>query len=170
MSSRMAHHLFTERLCRLDFANISTTAFDCFKRYFCCVNSMHRSLKMETPHDDQYYVQNFAELLGIDGLWEIVLKSKNEVVFSDSMHFLVNLHQRIGNKRPSAAAAAAQLQVMGINEIRKKFVDKCMSHLQQSVDAIRNDEGNAREHSRHIDRLIILLQVGGGGGKEVCRF
>jgi hypothetical protein len=41
----MVENFFEHRLCKLDVASLSGMGFDCFRRYFCCINSQNKSLR-----------------------------------------------------------------------------------------------------------------------------
>ncbi len=96
----MVDNFFEHRLGKLDVASLSGMGFDCFRRYFCCLNSQHRSLRMEGPIDD-FLVLQFDGLLGLDQLWNVALGSSVEVVFKESMTLLVALYQKVRIGHPS---------------------------------------------------------------------
>ncbi len=92
----MAAHFFEKRLCQMNLVALSGMGFDCFMRYFCCVNSQNESLKMESPVED-FLVLRFNQLVGLDTLWEIALVVDSSVVFKESMSLLVQLYQKVSS-------------------------------------------------------------------------
>eukprot|EP01087_Luapelamoeba_hula_P010523 TRINITY_DN2786_c0_g2_i1.p2 TRINITY_DN2786_c0_g2~~TRINITY_DN2786_c0_g2_i1.p2 ORF type:complete len:2352 (-),score=229.36 TRINITY_DN2786_c0_g2_i1:29-7084(-) len=149
VTSKMAAFLFSQRLELLDPVNMTTQAFECFKRYFCCLNSMNRHLKMEDPRDEHFYVINYAELTGLESLWKIVLAAQSEVVFWDARRLLVDMHHRLGGRH---------ITIPQLNEIRKSFVSRCMTQLKSSMDSLRASDGKYQEHIIQMNRIITLLK------------
>jgi len=118
ITGAMVENFFGYRLCSLDFAFLSMTGFDCFRRYFFCLNAQKGSLgyacryfisegaccaenttaslhkRMSSPLDD-FLVLSFNELLGLDHLWNLALTSSVEMVFRESMALLVSLYQKV---------------------------------------------------------------------------
>ncbi|ELR25257.1 uncharacterized protein ACA1_290210 [Acanthamoeba castellanii str. Neff] len=139
----MVDNFFEHRLGKLDVASLSGMGFDCFRRYFCCLNSQHRSLRMEGPIDD-FLVLQFDGLLGLDQLWNVALGSSVEVVFKESMTLLVALYQKVDDTRQ-------------FNAVRKSFVDRCMERLQLAHQQITLGE-NVPNAQNQIDRLIFMLK------------
>jgi hypothetical protein len=140
----MVENFFEHRLCKLDVTSLSVMGFDCFRRYFCCLNAQNKSLRMDSPIDD-FLVLEFDGLLGLDQLWNVALGSYGEVVFKESMALLVALYQKVNDTRQ-------------FNAVRKSFVDRCMERLQQAHQQITLRE-NVANAQNQIDRLIFMLKV-----------
>ncbi|KAL6077589.1 USP domain-containing protein [Balamuthia mandrillaris] len=147
VTSKMAHHLFTTRLCQMDAVNMTPIMFDCFHRYFCCVNSQSGALRMANPNDTRWEVCAFEELIGLDTLWRIVLSVESSVVFQHAMNFLIALHQRID---PTGS--------VHINDIRKRYIDQCMAQLQELQLRITTTDTNFG-YQNQVDRIITMLKA-----------
>ncbi len=91
--------IFHRCMCSLDMAHLSTTAFDCFKVVFLCVNWFKGWTRTGTTYLD-VEVTDFNELLGLDNLWEIVFAAGDHDKSADSIAMqsaalLIDLHLKV---------------------------------------------------------------------------
>eukprot|EP01084_Bolivina_argentea_P313674 543215_1 len=115
--------LFTNHM-MIDIAteNMTLPAYDCFERYFVFVNCQKNHLQM-LYSNKAFMVNNYDHLIGLDMLWEIALKSKNDIVHKKSTDMINKICNRVSAELKS-----------DIGRIRASVLDKIMTELLSSLN------------------------------------
>eukprot|EP00271_Cylindrocystis_brebissonii_P017350 TRINITY_DN4491_c0_g1_i1.p1 TRINITY_DN4491_c0_g1~~TRINITY_DN4491_c0_g1_i1.p1 ORF type:complete len:2223 (-),score=458.73 TRINITY_DN4491_c0_g1_i1:345-6917(-) len=114
--------LLTQRICKMDPATLSNTAFRCFQRLFLWVNLEKKKLKQ--PRSDVKTVTVDLDLDGLAYMWEVVLHSPVDDIANDCIHLLRDVH--------TCLAENLEAEVV---QIRQRFLDECLRHLSLAAKA-----------------------------------
>lgn len=138
LDSDSVQMLFTDYLVRLDPRYLSKPAFDCFEKFFLCINQQHGLI---AKHDFTYDpdVQDI-NLLGLEALWEILLQAHSPAVASAAANFFKKLYQGLRN-----CTAEAQ----------EGLLKSCMQHIRQGAENFENPEDV--EAGSRVSRALSLL-------------
>jgi len=93
LDDKIRNEVFMSIFCNEQLFNsekVSPQGFECFKKLFLTVNEEERSL--EQTRDGKVTVNNLNMLKGIESLWQIAIKCKNEGVKDDCKDFLTDLY------------------------------------------------------------------------------
>ena len=128
--------IFTNQMMKdISIESMTQSAYDCFERYFVFVNCQKNHLRM-MESNKQFLVNNYDNLIGLEMLWQIALKSKNEIVNKKS----TDLINKITNK------ISAELKD-DIGRIRSVVLEKIMNELSESLS----------DNESRTERVLLLL-------------
>ena len=102
----------------MDASQISANLVRCWISHFKFINQAeNQSLLYDSK---RIRVRNFENLLGLDALWEIAIKSKNEKAKEASQELLVDLHLKLDRDSVDMEYRSKVIQY---------FVNRCMEPL-----------------------------------------
>jgi hypothetical protein len=102
----------------VDASQISANLVRCWISHFKFINQAeNQSLLYDSK---RIRVRNFENLLGLDALWEIAIKSKNEKAKEASQELLVDLHLKLDRDSVDMEYRSKVIQY---------FVNRCMEQL-----------------------------------------
>uniref|UniRef100_T1IKX5 ubiquitinyl hydrolase 1 n=1 Tax=Strigamia maritima TaxID=126957 RepID=T1IKX5_STRMM len=111
--------LFQQKLLKMDPAQVTMRAFQCFKTYFESVNIEERKLK-KVPN---YVVVDRLDPIGIDFFWQLVLYAQNEEIADIAIDNILDL---------SYLLLAPRLK-KDPEVLHKKFISDCSKRLETSM-------------------------------------
>jgi ubiquitin C-terminal hydrolase len=124
-------HLFNQWLRpRLTLHSLSMTGFECFRTFFCALNSLRSTLRVSPSDSHEFEVVQY-DLLGLDTLWHLVLvvqdTAADNSVFVETSKLLIDLHVRL-----------ASSLIPKSDQVVEAFLAKNMKYLQETVTTIRS--------------------------------
>jgi ubiquitin C-terminal hydrolase len=138
LDSDSVHMLFTDYLVKLDPRYLTKAAFDCFEKFFLCINQQHGLI---ARHDFTFDpdVQDI-NLLGLEALWEILLQAYSPEVSASATSFFKKLYQGLRNCTVEA---------------QEGLLKSCMNHIRQGADNFGNAEDI--DAGSRVARALSLL-------------
>mmetsp|Transcript_13360 Transcript_13360/g.25089 ORF Transcript_13360/g.25089 Transcript_13360/m.25089 type:complete len:2359 (+) Transcript_13360:2657-9733(+) len=138
LDSDSVHVLFTEYLVKLDPRYLSKSAFDCFEKFFLCINQQHGLI---AKHDFTFDpdVQDI-NLLGLEALWEILLQAYSPEVSTAATSFFKKLYQGLRSCTSDA---------------QEGLLKSCMQHIRHGAENFGSPDDE--EAGSRVSRALSLL-------------
>lgn len=86
--------LFFDTLLKLDFRYITEVMYECFEKFLIYINEQYGQIVSSAVFENNFEVFE-TKLIGVEGLWEIVLCSRNEKVYKKAADFLHKLYKKM---------------------------------------------------------------------------
>lgn len=100
INEELTHFLFTDLFLKLDARSVSYEGFKCFEKIFVSLNKQH-GLIVSDYHG--HLESKESNLLGIQYLWDLILKSKQKVVFRVASRLMLSLYKGLNQPNDSIA-------------------------------------------------------------------
>ena len=135
LSSEFKLFIFKDLILKIEPSTFTPSAFECFEKFFIGLNKEHGLVK-------SYYYEESLEvldvkLIAIENLWDIMLASTNDSVFSYASRLLMRIYRG--------------MQVCEVST-QEEFVRSCMSSISCSLSQEQNDSSISK-----ISRCLSLL-------------
>lgn len=137
INEELTHYIFTDLFLKLDARFLSVEGYKCFEKLFVSLNKQHGIILNEFH---SYFEVKDSELLGVQYLWEVILKARQKSVFRMASRLLHSLLK--GIKQPHELVVDEFLRT--VLEFVAEGVE--MTHLHPELD-----------YSTQILRSVIIL-------------
>ena len=133
--------IFKDLILKIEPFTFTTSAFECFEKFFIGLNKEHGLIK------SYYYDENFEvldiKLIAIENLWEIMLESQNDSVFSYASSLLIRIYRGM-----HVCEVATQ----------EEFIKTCMSSISSSLSQDQIDL-SINKISRCLTLLLKFIEL-----------
>uniref|UniRef100_A0A0N5A9B1 USP domain-containing protein n=1 Tax=Syphacia muris TaxID=451379 RepID=A0A0N5A9B1_9BILA len=134
---------FETRILKFPVEELNTEGFQCFKVFWICVNQA--AVKLTVQENSAQYSLVCMDLEGCDYLWEVILKSKEEVSRS-----AIDLWVEVFSKPDR----------IDVGILTESVINKCFIMLKENREMLNNDsinEDTRQQAIRHMGRILSAL-------------
>ena len=141
LSNEFKLFIFKDLILKIEPSSFTTSAFECFEKFFIGLNKEHGLVK-------SYYYEESLEvldikLIAIENLWDIMLESSNDSVFSYASRLLMRIYRG--------------MQVCEVST-QEEFIHTCMSSISSSLSQEQNDF-SVNKISRCLSLLLQFIEA-----------
>ena len=137
ISKQLIEEFFKKILCnqtKMDFADLSPNAFECFFTYFKAINEMFGAIRVEKASKFQILDPMFE---GKEVLWTMLLNCKNEKTTKSVINLLVECNFQLGSNLERKK-----------KEIWENFTFTCVNYLK---------EGHQKQSEELISKAVLTM-------------
>jgi len=152
-SDQVIHHLFEEKMQKMECSDLTPEGFRVFNHYFLFTNEKASKVKKEELEEGVNYIACSPSLIGIETYWKVVFDARDIAVANQAIQSLNSLHENVEEKNSKSKGLKIR---EGTGHFTPFFLNLQLEYIKSAISYM--NEAVEKDNSQTISRSLRLLK------------